>query len=71
MEINNHIKSNHDNLSFLWFSISKALPPVRFFLYFKNRHQFPNKTRKALIDAIIGIPLGIVASYLLNTYILH
>jgi len=62
--------NNKDNLSSLWFILSQALPPIGFFLYFKHRNQFPNKARKALTSAIIGVPIALIAGYILNNYIL-
>jgi hypothetical protein len=61
---------DNDNLSQFWFVVSNALPPVGFFLYFKHRMQYPNKAKRALVSALIGIPAGILAGYVLNNYIL-
>lgn len=65
------MKNNTDELSIPWFVISNIIPPIGFFLYFKHRKQFPNKAKKALIGAIIGIPVGLVMKYLTDTYILN
>lgn len=63
--------SNKDNLSRFWFIFSNIAPPIGFFLYFKHRNQFPNKARKALTSAIIGIPIALIAGYIMNIYILN
>ncbi|WP_343657842.1 hypothetical protein [Chryseobacterium sp.] len=65
MENNN----STDRLSNFWFMFSQMLPPIGFFLYFKHKNQFPNKARKALIGALVGIPVGIVMGCTLNTFI--
>jgi len=64
------MKNSNDELSRFWLAISNAAPPVGFFLYFRYRAQYPNKARKALVSALIGIPIAIVAGYVMNTYIL-
>lgn len=66
------MKSNNkkDELSRLWFMVSNAVPPIGFFLYFRHRRQFPNKARKALTSAAIGVPIAMVFSYLFNNYLL-
>jgi len=67
------MKNNNekDSLSNLWFTLSNMLPPIGFFLYFKHRNEFPKKARKALIAALIGIPVGLVMGHVMNTYILN
>ena len=50
--------------------ISNALPPVGFFLYFRYRKNYPQKARKALINAIIGVPIAIIGGYIFQNYIL-
>lgn len=67
------MKSNNtqDSLSNGWFMLANMLPPVGFFLYFKYRNQFPNKAKKALTGAIVGVPVGIIMGYLMNTYIIN
>lgn len=67
MENNN----NTDELKKPWFILSNIVPPIGFFLYFKYRKQFPNKAKKALQGAIIGIPVGILMKYLMDTFILN
>ncbi len=63
------MKEGKDNLSKSWFILSNALPPIGFFLYFKHRDQYPDKAKSALTSALIGIPVAIVAGYLMNTYV--
>lgn len=64
-------KENKDNLPGFWFIASNAVPPIGFFLYFKNRNHYPNKAKRALRSALIGIPGSIAAGYLMNNYVLH
>jgi hypothetical protein len=61
---------NKDKLSLGLTILSNALPPVGFYLYFKHRNQFPKKARKALLNGIIGIPIGIIGGYIFQNYIL-
>jgi len=58
------------NLSRFWFILSNAIPPIGFFLYFKHRNQHPDKAKKALTNAIIGVPIALIAGYIFNNYIL-
>lgn len=60
-----------DELSKLWFMISNAVPPIGFFLYFKHRKVFPNKARRALTSALIGIPIALIAGYIMNSFVLN
>lgn len=62
---------NSDELSKPWFILSNIVPPIGFFLYFKHKKQFPNKAKRALIGAIIGIPVGLVMKHLTETYIFN
>ncbi|WP_111670193.1 hypothetical protein [Algoriphagus litoralis] len=55
-----------DKLPFGLQMLSNALPPVGFYLAFKYRKISPNKARTALINALIGIPLGLIAWYFLR-----
>lgn len=65
-------KDNHkDELPRLWSIISNAIPPIGFFLYFKHRKQFPNKAKRALTSAVIGVPIALIAGYIINTYVLN
>jgi hypothetical protein len=64
------MKDNKDNLSRFWFVVSNAVPPIGFFLYFRHRKAYPNKARKALTSAIIGVPIAIIGGYIMNTFIL-
>lgn len=57
------------SLSITWFMLSNALPPIGFFLYLKHRNQSPEKANRALWAGLAGIPIGIAAGYLFNTYI--
>jgi uncharacterized oxidoreductase len=50
--------------------LSNVIPPVGFYLYFKYRNQFPKKAKMALINGMIGIPLGIIGGHILQNYIL-
>jgi hypothetical protein len=59
-----------DELSRPWFMVCNAMPPVGFFMYFKHRKQYPNKARRALTSAMIGVPMALVMSYIINTHIL-
>ncbi|MEY8760614.1 hypothetical protein [Chryseobacterium tongliaoense] len=59
-----------DELSRLWFMISNAIPPIGIFLYFKHRKLFPNKAKRALTSALIGIPIALIAGYIMNNFIL-
>lgn len=63
-------ENNKDKLSRLWFALSNAIPPIGFFLYFKHRRQYPNKAKKALSSAVIGVPVALIAGYIFNNYIL-
>ncbi|NCT75460.1 MAG: hypothetical protein GXC78_13055 [Chitinophagaceae bacterium] len=65
------MENTKDRLSKTWWAISNACPPVGIYLYFRHRDQFPHKARKALQSALIGIPIAIVAGYIMNTFILH
>ncbi len=65
------MKDNKDTLSGFWFVVSNALPPVGFFLYVKHRKTHPNKARRALTSAMIGVPIAIIGGYIMNTFILN
>jgi len=64
------MKNNNDNLSNFWLILSNTAPPVGIFLYFRHRKQYPNKAKKALVSALTGIPIAVLAGYIMNTYIL-
>ena len=66
----NTIQKN-DKLSFGLTILSNALPPVGFYLYYRFREAFPKKARTALINAILGIPIGLIGGYVLQTYVLN
>lgn len=51
--------------------LSNAVPPVGFYLYYRFRRAFPKKARTALINAILGIPIGLIGGYILQTYVLN
>lgn len=65
------MKDNKDRLSRFWFVASNALPPIEFFLYFRHRKAHPNKARKALTSAMIGVPIAIIGGYIMNTFVLN
>ncbi|WP_057939833.1 hypothetical protein [Algoriphagus resistens] len=60
-----------DKLSIGLTILSNALPPVGFYLSYRYRTEFPKKSRAALINAIIGIPIGLIGGYLLQTYVFN
>ncbi|MEH6682728.1 MAG: hypothetical protein V7724_19450 [Sediminicola sp.] len=66
----NTVQKN-DKLQIGLMILSNALPPVGFYLYYRFRKAFPKKARTALINAILGIPIGIIGGYILQTYILN
>jgi hypothetical protein len=51
--------------------LSNALPPVGFYLYYRFRKAFPKKARTALVNAMLGIPIGLIGGYVLQTYLLN
>jgi hypothetical protein len=61
---------NNDKLPIGLTILSNALPPVGFYLYYRLRKAFPKKAQTALINAILGIPIGLIGGYLLQTYVL-
>jgi hypothetical protein len=65
------MKNNKDHLPGFWFVISNALPPVGIFLYFRHRKTCPQKAGRALISAMIGVPVAILGGYIMNTFILN
>ena len=65
------MNDNKDNLSLFWFIISNALPPIGFFLYFRHRKAQPIKAKRALISAMIGVPIAILGGYIMNTFVLN
>lgn len=62
---------NNDKLPIGLTILSNALPPVGFYLYYRFNKEFPKKARTALINAVLGIPIGILGGYLLQTYIFN
>lgn len=71
---NKHSQNSTDSQDYLsggGFMLSQLLPPIGFFLYFKYRKQFPNKARKALTGALVGIPIAVIAGYIMNNFILN
>jgi len=62
--------SKKEGLPFGFVILSNIIPPIGFYLYFKYRNQFPEKAKMALVNGIIGIPLGIIGGYILQNYIL-
>jgi len=65
------MKDNKDKLSRFWFVVSNTLPPVGFFLYVKHRKAYPVKAKRALVSALIGVPIAIIGGYIMNTFILN
>lgn len=65
------MKDDKDNLSRFWFIISNALPPIGFFLYFRHRKAYPNKAKRALTSAMIGVPITILGGYIMNTFVFN
>lgn len=65
------IIQNNDKLPMGLTILSNALPPVGFYLYYRFRKAFPKKPRTALINAILGIPIGLIGGYVLQNYILN
>lgn len=49
--------------------LSNALPPIGFYLSYRYRKEFPGKSRTAFWNALIGIPLGLIGGYLIQTYV--
>lgn len=68
--MNNQMKNN-DKLPLGLTVLSNALPPVGFYLGYRYRKAFPKKSRTAFINAIIGIPIGFIGGYVLQTYIFN
>lgn len=68
--MNNQI-NNSDKLPVSLTILSNALPPIGFYLSYKYRKAFPKKSRTALINAIIGIPIGVIGGYVMQTYIFN
>jgi hypothetical protein len=62
--------NNNDKLSRGWMMISNAIPPIGFFLYFKHRNRYPAKANRALVSALIGVPIAILGGYIMNNFIL-
>ncbi len=62
---------NNEKLSFGLMILSNALPPIGFYLSYRYRNEFPNKSRVALMNAIIGIPIALIGGYLFQTFILN
>ncbi len=62
---------NNDKLPMGLTVLSNALQSIGFYLYFRFRKAFPKKARTALINAIIGIPIGLIGGYVLQTYFLN
>ena len=62
-------RNQNDSLPKFWFALSNMIPPIGFFLYFKNRSQFPKKAKKALIAGLTGVPIALVSGYIMNNYL--
>ncbi len=61
----------NEKLSLGLMMLCNALPPIGFYLSYRYRNEYPKKSRIALINAIIGIPIGLIGGYLIQTYILN
>ncbi len=61
----------NDKLPFGLMVLSNALPPLGFYLSYRYRGKFPKKSRTALINALLGIPIGAIGGYLIQTYIFN
>lgn len=68
--MNKEIKDT-DKLPFGLTILSNALPPIGFYLNYRYRKEFPKKARTALINAIIGVPIGLIGGYVLQTNIFN
>lgn len=68
--MNNQIR-NSDKLSIGLTILSNALPPIGFYLSYRYRKAFPGKSRTALINAVIGIPVVLIGGYVLQTYVFN
>lgn len=49
--------------------LSNTVPPIGFYLSYRYRREFPKKARTAFINAMMGIPIGLIGGYLLQTYL--
>ncbi|MFD2968762.1 hypothetical protein [Sphingobacterium bambusae] len=67
----NSQKQVNDKLPMGLTILSNALPPVGFYLYYRFGKAFPKKARTALINGILGIPIGTMGGYLLQTYVFN
>ncbi|WP_430402843.1 hypothetical protein [Fluviicola sp.] len=67
----NKLSKKRDKLPIGLAILSNALPPVGFYLSYKYRSEFPSKARMALINAVLGIPIGLIGGYLLRTFIFN
>jgi hypothetical protein len=63
--------TKNDKLPFGLTILSNALPPLGFYLSYRYKGNFPKKSRTALINAVLGIPIGLIGGYILQTYILN
>jgi len=59
----------NDSLPKIWFLLSNVFPPIGIILYFKYRNQSPKKAKKALVIALISIPIGILMGFLFKNFI--
>jgi|GEM_PF-605677 len=67
----NNQTQNNDKLSIGLTILSNALPPAGFYLYYRFKKVSPKKARTALINSILGIPIGMIGGYLLQTYVFN
>ena len=63
-------QNSEDQLRRIWSIASNVMPPVGLYIYFRHRRTYPNKARRALSAALMGIPAAIIGGYIFNTYIL-
>lgn len=61
----------NDKLSVGLMILSNAIPPFGFYLYFKYRKLFPKKAKTALVNGIIGIPIGLIGGYILQNFVFN
>jgi len=53
-------RKEKEDLSKPLLALSSIIPPMGFYLFFRYRKKKPNKAKKVLGSAMIGIPIGFV-----------